>query len=269
VFEKLEWTVHTVESGGEDIYFEITSGASTTDTIVLCHGGSGSHAMWFQQVPVLAEGRRVITWDTRGWGCSTLRTGRVDTSTVAEDLARVLDSAGVHESVHMAAQSLGGWWMTAFALKFPGRVQSLTYTSTTGGLFTPALDDHFRRVMSVRSDSPTWLGHHPLLGSVLPEKNPAHAFLYQQLITLQPPVPANKATEERFPLDKLAELAIPTLCIVGEEDHIFPPDLYREVAAAIGAQFTTIAGAGHSPFFETPDEWNKTFLSFIDGVSAD
>ena len=49
------WITATVDSGGEDIYYEVT-GDDDAGTIVLTHGAGGSHAAWFQQVPVLAAG---------------------------------------------------------------------------------------------------------------------------------------------------------------------------------------------------------------------
>ena len=57
-----------VEHDGERIYFE-SVGAG--DTVVLSHGAGGTHAVWYQQVVVLAQKYRVVTWDQREFGRST------------------------------------------------------------------------------------------------------------------------------------------------------------------------------------------------------
>jgi pimeloyl-ACP methyl ester carboxylesterase len=63
-------------------------------------------------------------------------------------------------------------------------------------------------------------------------------------------------------------LNVPTLLIVGEHDPIFPPAVIRSVAAELrGAQVTELPGAGHSPYFETPDAWNEAIIAFLSGIS--
>ncbi len=49
-------------------------------------------------------------------------------------------------------------------------------------------------------------------------------------------------------------IAVPTLCLVGEEDGSTPVALVRETADLIdGSRFEVIAGAGHIPGIEKPD----------------
>src|SRR5690606_10894712 len=49
--EELVQTSGFVESGGEQIHF---IAVGTGETLVLCHGLGGNHAIWYQQVPVFA-----------------------------------------------------------------------------------------------------------------------------------------------------------------------------------------------------------------------
>jgi 3-oxoadipate enol-lactonase len=266
---ELTWTRELVAADGEDIYFESTEPAASDGTIVLGHGGAGCHATWFQQVPALARRHRVITWDTRGFGCSSFRTGRLDAARCADDLAAVLRAADVAEPVNLVAQSMGGWWITAFALARPDQVRSLTYAATTGGLFTPALDRHFRQAMAARSAGAERLGQHVLLGPRLRAERPELAFLYQQLGTLQkaPPALTGQAIRERFDVGALRGLRIPALFIGGADDHIFPPRLVAEVAELAGGRPASIPGTGHSAFFEDARAWNRVVLEFVtDGV---
>jgi pimeloyl-ACP methyl ester carboxylesterase len=84
------------------------------------------------------------------------------------------------------------------------------------------------------------------------------------------PAPRNAGLQLRqtsYPLEAVREVAAPTLFIVGENDPIFPPPVIRSVAAQIkGARVVALPGAGHSPYFETPDAWNRAVLEFVSGV---
>jgi pimeloyl-ACP methyl ester carboxylesterase len=62
-----------IESGTEHIYFE--SWGDADETVVLGHGLGGSHAVWYQQVPLLVQRYRVITWDQRGFDRSISNIG--------------------------------------------------------------------------------------------------------------------------------------------------------------------------------------------------
>ena len=49
-------------------------------------------------------------------------------------------------------------------------------------------------------------------------------------------------------------IAVPTLCVVGEEDGSTPVSLVRDLAALIpGARLEVIGGAGHLPCIDRPD----------------
>jgi 3-oxoadipate enol-lactonase len=263
------WQTATVASGGETIYYEVT-GAADAPAIVLTHGAGGSHAAWFQQVPALADaGYCVVTWDSRGFGKSTFATGVLGSDAVVADIVAVLDAAGI-ERAHLVGQSMGGWWVTAFALAQPDRVRSLTLSNTVGGLWTDALFDHFANFVStagaVDADGPR-LGVHSALGPSLVTRDPARAFLYQQLNTFHDPPMAAVAgalTGARVEHAALDALGIPILVITGTDDALFPAPLVIDSAARLEhATIVEIADAGHSPYFERPDEYNAALLRFL------
>jgi 3-oxoadipate enol-lactonase len=181
------WRTASVESAGETIYFEVT-GPGGGPTVVLTHGAGGSHAAWFQQVPALAAaGYQVVTWDSRGFGRSTFDSGELSTDAAVADLSAVLDALGV-ERVHLVGQSMGGWWVTAFALARPERVLTVSLSNTVAGLWTDELVQHFATFVAAEvTTDDTRLGVHSALSPRLVERDPARAFLYQQLNTFHSP----------------------------------------------------------------------------------
>jgi len=257
------WRTGTVDSDGETIYYEVV-GPDRAPTVVLTHGAGGSHAVWYQQVPVLADaGYRVLTWDSRGFGLSTFATGRLGSQEAASDLRRVLDAAG-GERIHLVGQSMGGWWATAFALAQPERVQTLTLSNTVGGLWTDALTQHFARFVASAAPDDAVLGVHSALSPSFTARDPARAFLYQQLNTFHaPPLPAIGRALARAHVDHAAidALGIPVLVITGSDDALFPAALVADSARLLtDVDIVEIADAGHSPYFECPAEYTAALL---------
>ncbi len=69
-------------------------------------------------------------------------------------------------------------------------------------------------------------------------------------------------------------VAVPTLCLVGDQDGSTPPPLVRSMADLIpGAEFAVIEGAGHIPCVEQPAQLAAKIRGFLGrnnlGGSAD
>ena len=65
---------------------------------------------------------------------------------------------------------------------------------------------------------------------------------------------------------RLHRIRIPTLFLWGETDRILSEPYGRAYCAAIpGARFETIAGAGHFPHIEQPDEFARRIAAFAEG----
>jgi pimeloyl-ACP methyl ester carboxylesterase len=64
---------------------------------------------------------------------------------------------------------------------------------------------------------------------------------------------------------RLGEIRCPVLVITGSEDRMMPADNSRLLAAGIpGAELYMVEGAGHSFFFEKPDEVNRVLIDFFE-----
>lgn len=253
----------SLEHQGESLYYEVTGEG---EAVVLSHGAGGNHAIWFQQVPVLAKKFRVVTWDQRSFGRSSNRAGVAGPDAFAADLKALLDHLEI-SSAHLVGQSMGGWTTLRFALDHPERTRSIVLADTPGGVMTPEVRQDVERLGAdalAVGDLEFW--KHPAIGPTTSREQPVKAFLYRQIGSVGPP--RDPAIAGRlFAVDyteEVRQLEAKVLLIVGEEDQLFTPRAIRSVGNEIrGSRVVEIPRAGHSPYFETPDTWNEAVLEFI------
>jgi len=262
----IAWFRGSFDHEGERLAFEVSG--SGPETIVFSHGLGGSHAVWFQQVPFFADRYRVITWDARGFGSSTDRGARSGISASVGDLAAVLDHLEV-ESAHVVGQSMGGWTSLGLALAQAHRVATLTLANSIAGVNLSAWHEY--RNTTTSGPPPMLVGQHPALGSALCEHDPAKAFLYQQLggagyggVGNAPAHVVQSLAATGWDDHALGAYEGPVLLISGSDDALFPPSMVADVAKRFRtATLMVIDGAGHSAYFERPDEWNTTLNRFL------
>ncbi len=260
---------------GFRLYYEVHGPALDTPGVatpmLLAHGAGGNAMSWWQQIPAFMDRYPVITFDHRGFGRSPdIEDGPGRIAFGADTLA-LLDHLGVPR-VHFVGHSMGG--RTAFALygRDPERVVSLTYSGTNGG----AVDDRYRALRTQLEDDGTLAG--TLLARALAPtyaaEEPAKHFLYRRIRSINPPRAREFLQQNGRMVNfrgtaatRLAQSGLPILWVVGELDRVVHPDLIAlSHDVTPGSRFHVIPGAGHSGYFERPDDWNATVRTFLDEV---
>jgi 3-oxoadipate enol-lactonase len=69
--------------------------------------------------------------------------------------------------------------------------------------------------------------------------------------------------------ERAHEIRVPTLVLCGDQDHVTPPALSRELTNLVpGARYEPVEGAGHLGNLERPAEFNTLVGAFIRGVDS-
>jgi len=257
-----------VEHPHAALYYEVHGDGPP---LVFAHGAGGNTLVWWQQVAHFAPRRRVLTFDHRGFGRSRCEPGHEAARYFADDLAAILDTAGI-ERAALICQSMGGWTGLQFARTRPQRVAALVLSGTPAGILIPPVLEALRTIATAAAqmeDATVWNQPHPALAADIFARQPACGFLYHQLTALNPPGSLARLALQEVMTDPaaLAGWSIPTLLVAGGRDRLFAAPVLEAVAAAIpGARFECIASAGHSPYFETPDAFNAIVDAFLASV---
>jgi pimeloyl-ACP methyl ester carboxylesterase len=229
---------------------------------VLVHAGIADSRMYRQQLETLAPARAV---DLPGFGTEPLESDTVDYRQFVRDRLPA-------EPATLVGTSLGGAIALELALESPERVAALV-------LVGPGLDGHewsdevrtswqeeeeaFERGdldAAVEANLRVWLPD-----DVEPEVRALVADMQRQAFELQTEHDDLRTKRLEPPAStRLAEVAVPTLVVTGDEDvrdiHEIAEKLVTEIP---GAERATIAGAGHLPSLERPDEFDAVVLAFL------
>ena len=251
-----------VNANGTEIWTERRG--QGPDVLLIAGLGDPAEA-WQPQLDGLSDRYLLTAFDNRGVGRTPLPEGRLSASMMADDAAALLRTLEI-PSAHVAGYSMGSAIAQELALRHPELVRSLVLVSTYArpdALFRSQLN--FWRWLAEVAPSEraffegffTWV-YTPRAhadGTVDQLVEEALAFPHKQSVeAFQAQVDVCLAHDT---VDRLAEIAAPTLVLSSELDIILPPRIGRSVAAAIpNARFDVMAGEAHQPFQEVPEEFN-------------
>ena len=69
--------------------------------------------------------------------------------------------------------------------------------------------------------------------------------------------------------EQAARIAVPTLCIAGDQDGSTPPELVRSLADLIpGARYEVIEGTAHIPCIEAPGAYAALVRGFLEELES-
>ena len=242
--------------------------------LVFLHGLGGNHLSWWQQVPFFCERYRCVTFAHRGFSPSWEAEGGPGPAAFVDDLAALVDALGLTD-VRLVAQSMGGWTALGHALRHPGRVRALVLSGSLGSLAHPDLDRIWSRAGEIQADLFS-RGIHPAAGERMLREQPRLHFLYERIAALAESGGLDrKALRARFELlpritpGDFRALSMPVLVVAGEEDPLLPPEATAIAVPLLArGRLAQVARAGHSTYFERPEEFNRLVGEFLEEVDG-
>lgn len=249
----------------------------TGSPLVFLHGFPLSHAMWDGQRRYFRETNRVLIPDLRGFGRSTSQDDVVTMEQFADDVLELLDHTGITEPVTLCGLSMGGYIAFAFARKYPHRLARLVLCdtrslpdSTEQAQGRLALAD---RVLVEGARIVAELMLPKLFGPHTNEHRPSVVDSVRNVMLANSPraiAAAQRGMAARPDATPyLAEIAVPTLVVVGAHDVISPPDEMRQIAAAMPhATFVELAHVGHMAPLEAPAAFNAALRDWLATLNA-
>jgi pimeloyl-ACP methyl ester carboxylesterase len=248
----------SIDRAGVSIHYEV-HGPDKAPAILLSHGYGATCRMWDGQIAAFADRCRLVLWDMRGHGESgdPRDPALYSQALTVGDMAAVLDASGIERAV-IAGLSLGGVMSLAFQIAHPERARALMLFDTGPGFRNPEARRQWNERAEARAreleekglaqsggGAETRLGRHRSAQGLA---GAARGMLAQFDSSL---------------IDSLPTIAVPTLVLVGAEDHHFLGAADYMAAKIPGAQKIVIPGAGHAANLDQPAAFNRAVAGFL------
>jgi pimeloyl-ACP methyl ester carboxylesterase len=258
--------VPTAALDGLELYYEERGSGRP---LLLVPGIPAIASDWAPLAERLSGSRRVIAFDNRGSGQSTVTPGPYSTALLAADAVALLDRLGI-ERADVLGMSLGGMIAQEVALTRPDRVDRLVLGCThcgvrhaapmpreTGRAFAMVTDDWELRMRALAKFAFARGVDSTLLDGFVQKK--AHDVQDPEGYRAQIAAALSHDTWDRLP-----RIEHHTLILTGDDDQVIPAAssdvLHERIPDSL---LYVVAGAGHLFFLERPDETMQALEAFL------
>ena len=261
-------------SRGFKIHYEVHGeGAKTPLLLVMGMGGTCQGWLTVTVPDLVKAGRPIVIFDNRGAGQSEDPGGAFTTPDMAQDARALLDELAIPRA-HVLGGFLGGMIAQELALANPERVASLILVGTY------ARADAKRRLVLDLWKSMVQLGVPAelriknrlcwTLGDATLEQEDLIEAMWRFYLRDDAPMDDKvfarqaEACIAHDALERIAQIAAPTLIVCGEGDILTPPHLSRQLAGRIkGSRLVVMPNAGHLVAAELAPRFNRLVIRFL------
>ncbi|HSN77277.1 MAG TPA: alpha/beta hydrolase [Anaerolineae bacterium] len=249
--------------------------AGQGESIVMIHGLGWDTRSWDSQFAELAQQYQIIRYDMRGFGQSDMPTDQPYAH--ADDLKALLDYLGV-DAAHVFGHSFGGEIAINFALAYPEPTRSLVLIEPdiqgAQGLPAPTPEEEASlAAVFAALDTGDNLGAglaivdmHPLVAVSRDVPDVRDLMLrvftdykWWQFLNEDPVVQPDPP-----PAERIGEIAVPTLLMVGDSTTEFQKiEVDRLAEQMPDAEKVVFKNSDHFPHLLYPEEFNALALAFL------
>ncbi len=252
------------------IHYQIIGGPGDKPVLVFANSLGTDFRIWRDVIVRLAGDFAIVLYDKRGHGLSDLGQMPYSIEDHATDLAGLLDFLSVKNAI-ICGLSVGGLVAQSLYQRRPDLVRALILCDTAHKIGTA--ESWNARIAAVEAE-----GIESIVDAIMERwftpafrrpENIAYAGYCNMLI--RQPVEGYAATcaalRDADLTEAAARIAVPTICIVGDQDGSTPPELVLSTAKLIpNARYEVIKDAGHIPCVEQPEALTEVIRAFIDVV---
>ena len=260
-----------LQINGANLYHDEYGAAQ--DIIFFSHGLLFSGHMFDNQIAVLKDQYRCITFDFRGQGQSeTTKTG-YDIESLYADAVALIEKLGCFPC-HFAGLSMGGFVGLRIAIRRPDLLKSLILIETSSDPESKENIPRYRLLSLVAR----WIGLGVVADRVMQImfgqkflNDPARATLknkWKKRIVSNNRIGITRAVtgviNRAGVTDQLSQISVPTLIIVGDQDVATVPAKSELMHARIpNSKLVVISGSGHTSTVEEPASVTAAMMEFL------
>lgn len=255
------------EINGITVHYELIGDPDAKNLVVFSNSLGTDFRIWLPLFDELSDEISVLLYDSRGHGLTGAGDGAFTMDDLVNDLIGLVDYLEINKAV-FCGLSVGGIIVQGLWKKRPDLVKKLILCDTAPKIGTA--DSWNARIEAIRKGGLESISATVMERWFTPafhEERPDELAGYRLMMERQPVAGYIYTCESIRDTDFSAiapTIAVPTLCLVGDQDGSTPPDLVRAMAGAIpGARFEIIEGCGHIPCVEQPEKLVALLQTFV------
>ena len=253
---------------GITMHYEL-EGPESAPLVTLSHSLATDLSMWDPQAAVLKSEYRVLRYDTRGHGGTDAPQGPYTLELLADDVKELLRVLGL-PNTHFMGISMGGMIGQILALKHPDMLRSLILCDTSSRIPEEALPVWDERIGLAQKQGMDFLVENTMerwfTASFRRKPLPALDKIRAMIRTtpLKGYLGCSQAIMKLNLTERLGQIGMPTLILVGEEDPGTPVAASQVIHQQIkGSQLVILKSAAHLSNIEQQDAFNAAVLDFL------
>ena len=254
-------TRETVSSGDARLSIQV-EGDAGKPWLLLSNSLAADLSMWDDQVAALTRTHRIVRYDTRGHGQSSVPEGPYSFDMLVGDMVAVLDHVGA-ETADILGLSLGGMTALGLGLAHPDRVRRMIVCDARADAPPPFVQGWDDRIAAIHEGGLAAIAEGTLGRWFSADCPPEVLERARAMILATPPegwIACAAALKQLDYLKDLGRMQPPVLYVVGEEDHAAPKEAMAAMHEATPRSgFKVLPGLAHVPNMEHPER----FLSAI------
>lgn len=242
------------------------SGSETAPVLVFSNSLGTDLAMWDAQAASLSRDFRILRYDTRGHGRSSVMPGPHTMNQLADDVVGLLDKLEL-EHVHFCGLSIGGLTGMSLALRAPQRLRRVVLCNTAAKIGS-------REIWNARIDAVHKGGMAAVVPGILERWYTAEfrsaspeAVESTRRMLLNTPVEGYTgccaALRDADLRNEIAGIRLPVLIIAGAHDPATTPADGRFLAERIAGTRYVELRAAHLSNIEASDAFTKELSAFL------
>lgn len=254
-----------VSNGAQQLHIRV-DGPEAAPPLVLSNSLGTTLEMWEPQMDLLSRRFRVVRYDTRGHGRSSLPKGPVTVDELGRDVLAILDALGIRRAA-FCGLSMGGQIGLWLAQNHPERIGRLVVANSAP--LIPTVQMWNDRIALVEREGLGAIADAVLARWLTPagaEADPAAQARLRELLLANDPAgyaaccAAVRDADLREGLDRIA---CPTLIIAGRHDQATPAAEGRAMAAAIPDSRLIELEAAHLSNWECQAAFGRALVGFL------
>jgi len=256
----------SVDTSGATISYSV-EGPATAPVLLFINSIGTTRELWSRQTAALADRYRVITYDARGHGRSSVPPGEYTIAQLGGDALAILDAEHA-DSAHVCGISLGGITALWLGVHAPNRVRTLTAANTAARIASTQF--WTERIASVKEKGMAPLAETTMLRwftDAFREREPQTVQQFRSMLASCPTtgyLGCCAALRDEDLREAIAAIRRPVLAIGGRADAATPPEGVEFIHQRIAGSTLLLLEAAHLTNVERADEFTSALRDFTE-----